>query len=301
MDKNLRKIPIRLVTVFFLCLLCNVFSVLCLHASAVSFITKNVVLFSVIACFAFTAVAVCSVPWIVLQRETYIKGVFTALFFAGFCLIFCYVLQISGFFVVVKDEKSLQNYLARTGVWMPVTYIVLQYLQVVILPIPGIVSTAAGVALFGAFFTTIYSLIGIILGSLTAFFIGRKYGATAVSWLIGKETLKTWQKKLRGKDNFFLACAFLLPLFPDDILCFVAGLSTMSASFFTVLICVSRFLAITATCYSFRFIPFDTWWGLTIWSVIALLVIAAFIIMYKKFDEIQAWVENRFGKRRRKK
>ena len=298
MEMDSKKMPIRIVSVFFLCLLCSIFSVLCLYSTSIVFIKNNVVLFSVLVSALFATVALLSIGWIVTNKTFLIKGVFTILSFVLFCLVLCFILQKTGFFAVLHNEESLRQYLEKAGVWMPIFYIVLQYLQVIILPIPGIVSTAAGVALFGALFTPIYSCIGIILGSLTAFFIGRKFGIKAVQWLLGEETLHKWQKKLHGKDNFLLTCAFLLPLFPDDILCFIAGLSTMSSTFFVVLICVSRFFAITATCYSFNFIPFDTWWGLAIWGGIIILLAIAFFLLYKNFSRIQAWVEKRLKKKK---
>ena len=108
------------------------------------------------------------------------------------------------------------------------------------MPIPSVVSTLAGVALFGAFKTIVYSLIGIILGSITAFFIGRKLGNKAVSWMIGQEELNKWQKRLKGKDNFILTVMFLLPMFHDDVLCFIAGLSSLSNKYFFIMIVLSR-------------------------------------------------------------
>ena len=201
---------------------------------------------------------------------------------------------------MIRDAESLQKYLENAGAWMPLLYILLQYLQVVVLPIPGIVSTVAGVALFGSFWAMIYCLIGIVLGSLTAFLIGRKLGNKAVSWMVGEETLKKWQKKLKGKDNLFLTLMFLLPLFPDDVLCFIAGLSTMSFGYFTGMIVVSRVLAISATCYSFDFIPFNTWWGLLIWGVLIAVTAVGFILVYKNLDRIQSVLSKRFKVFRKK-
>ena len=176
---------------------------------------------------------------------------------------------------------------------MPITYILLQFLQVVILPIPGIVSTAAGVAIFGPLLTSIYSVTGILLGSFLAFYIGRKWGNKTVAWIIGEETLEKWQKKLKGKDNLFLTMMFLLPLFPDDILCFIAGLSTMSNRYFSIMIICTRVISIFATCYSVDLIPINTWWGITIWVVFFAVIIFAFIFIYKNMDKIQKWLKSR--------
>lgn len=216
-----------------------------------------------------------------------------------FALIVTLILQNTGFFNVFRDAESLQAYLESAGVWMPILYVLLQFLQVVLLPIPSIVSTVAGIALFGPFQTTLYSFIGIMLGSLLAFYIGRKWGKKAVIWMVGEESLSKWQKKLKGKDNVFLSIMFLLPLFPDDVLCFLAGLSSMSFSYFLIIIGVSRILAIASTCYSVNFIPFDTWWGLTIWGIILALIIFSCVFVYKNMDKIQKYLR-RFRRKKDK-
>ncbi len=208
-----------------------------------------------------------------------------------FALIIYLILQKTGFFEVVNTPERLQQYLEKTGAWMPIIYTFLQFLQVVLLPIPSVVSTLVGVALFGAFWATVYSLIGILLGSVTAFFIGRKFGNKAVAWMVGEETLFKWQKKLKGKDNLFLTFAFVLPFFPDDVLCFVAGLSTMSTRYFLIVILLSRVIGITATCYSIDFIPLNTWWGIALWGVFFVVIAVGFIFIYKNMDKIQAKIK----------
>ena len=102
-------------------------------------------------------------------REVLLKGLLSFYIFVVFALLTCFILQKTGFFEVIDTPEKLQAYLQKSGVWMPILYIILQFLQVVILPIPSIVSTVAGVALFGAFWAMIYSLVGILLGSITAF------------------------------------------------------------------------------------------------------------------------------------
>ena len=113
--------------------------------------------------------------------------------------------------------------------------------------------------------------------------------------MIGEETLYKWQKKLKGKDNLFLTLMFLLPLFPDDVLCFVAGLSTMSNGYFAIMITLTRIISIFATCFSVDFIPLNTWWGITLWAVFFAAVILAFVLLYKNMDRVQAWLK---GKRK---
>ena len=299
-EKRERKVPRSILTFIVLTAACIVFAVLCIHYTQIAFINKHVILFSILSAVLLAVLCGFSV-WLVLKKkETLAKTLISVYIFILFCLVLIFILQITGFFNVIKDEQSLQKYLEKSGAWMPFVYILLQYLQVVILPIPSVVSTVAGVALFGPFKTVIYSYIGIWLGSVTAFFIGRKLGYKAVAWMIGEDTLKKWQKKLKGKDNLILTLMFLLPVFPDDVLCFIAGLSTMSNGYFLTMISISRILSISTTCYSVDLIPFNTWWGLLIWAVLIIAFVVVFTLIYKNLDKIQNALAKRFKVFRKK-
>lgn len=295
------KTLIFLLVFFLLSVINGVLGIFCLGEIRNPFIVKHFLLFSsVYVAVTLTVYALC--VWFVLaKKNNWLKIALSLFIFLSITLVFLYVLQRSGFFQVFQNAELLQEYLEGSGAWMPVIYTLLQFLQVVVLPVPGVVSTAVGVTLFGAFWTTVYSFIGIVLGSLVAFWIGRKLGHRAVAWMVGKDNLSKWQKKLRGKDNLFLTLMFLLPLFPDDILCFFAGLSSMSAGYFVIMISITRALAIAATCYSIDFIPFNTWWGITIWVVFVALIVGAFIVVYKNLDRIQAMSKKLKNKHRKNK
>lgn len=292
--ENKKNVLPFILTLFALACACIVFTVLCLCNVKTPFISDNAVLFIILSCTLISILCGVAVWLLVKNKETLYKTFLSGFIFLLFCLIVCFILQKTGFFLVIKDAESLQKYLENAGAWMPICYILLQYLQVVILPIPSIVSTLAGLALFGPIKTIIYSLIGIILGSLTAFWIGRKLGHKAVAWMVGEETLEKWQKKLKGKDNFLLTIMFLLPLFPDDILCFIAGLSSMSFTYFIIMIAICRVLAVSTTCYSVDFIPVNTWWGLLIWGIIIAVILLAFCLIYKNLDKLQKFFSKHF-------
>ena len=296
-NSGLKKTIFFLAAFFILSIGCIVFTSLVLSNMQKTFIQNHFWWLSLTAGGAYIAFFILSAYFVLYKKETLIKTALSVYLFLFFVLLLMFLLQITGFFSVFNDVQKLQEYLKRAGVWMPIAYISLQFLQVVILPIPGIVSTAAGVAVFGAFWTSVYSTMGILLGSFVAFYIGRKWGNKAVSWMIGEETLKKWHKKLKGKDNLFLTLMFALPLFPDDVLCFVAGLTSMSNAYFAVMIICTRVISIFSTCYLVNFIPFNTWWGITIWALFLAMVIAVVIALYKNMDNMQKWLK----KLRRKK
>ena len=245
------------------------------------------------------ALAVCEVVFYAFRKEVFYKACITGYVLVVFALVVLYLLLRTGFFEVMRDKDKLEDYLRRFGGWMGVFFIILQFLQVVVLPIPSFVTVAAGSALFGPLRSSLYSLLGIVLGSLVAFIIGRYVGYRAVAWLVGKDTLDKWLKKVKGKDKLLLSAMFLLPVFPDDLLCFVAGLSSMSLPFFLVVILISRVAAIFVTSYSVVLIPFNTWWGILIWVAFFILVAILFVILYKKADAIQNWFNKKIHRETR--
>ena len=245
------------------------------------------------------AVFAIEISFYFLKKELIYKTCITAYVLAVFIAIVAYILLKTGFLEIMRDEKAFEEYLKRSGSWMSILSITLQFLQVVLPPIPSFVTVAAGTALFGPALNVLYSLIGILLGSTVAFIVGRYAGYRAVAWLVGKETLDKWLRKVKGKDKLLLSAMFLLPVFPDDVLCFVAGLSSMSFVFFLVVILISRVLAIVTTSYSISLIPFNTWWGLMIWGAFFLFIIILFVFLYKKSEAIQAWFEKKLHRETR--
>lgn len=245
------------------------------------------------------AVLVADIVCCVLGKQVITRTCITTYILLDFLAVFLYILVKTGFFDIIRDEESFEAFLERSGKWMAVLFVVLQFLQVVILPIPSTVTVVAGAALFGPLVGSLLSLLGIVIGSLVAFLIGRYAGYRVVAWLVGKETLDKWLKKIKGKDKLLLSAMFLLPVFPDDILCFVAGISSMSLPLFLCVIVLSRIAAIFTTSYSVTLIPFNTWWGLLIWGILIALVVLLFVVLYKKSDQILGWFAKKFHRETR--
>lgn len=276
-----------------LSVLCCVFATLCLRGTLAEK-WRSYALVVVLALSLFFAVFYAfTILSIVYKKQAAFRLMLSGYFLLLFAFFVWWILLKSGFFDAVGDSEKLQAYLKKSGGWMPVCYVLLQFLQVVVLPIPAFVSTAAGVALFGAFYATVYSFLGVLSASVVAFWIGRKLGYKAVSWAVGEETLEKWLKKVKGKDNLILTAMFILPLFPDDVLCFVAGLSSMSWKYFLTVVLLARAVGIAGTCYSVDLIPLDTWWGIALWIVIVLLVVISFVLLLKRADRLNEWFEKR--------
>jgi SNARE associated Golgi protein len=89
------------------------------------------------------------------------------------------------------DRYFLKQTLRQWGILAPVIFIALQALQVIIAPIPGEVTGILGGYLFGEWLGLIYSTVGLTVGSVAAFGVGRWLGAHYVRALVSQET---WDK-----------------------------------------------------------------------------------------------------------
>ena len=214
--------------------------------------------------------------------------------FAAIILIFVKLLFISGLWDKIDSVASLRALIASYGKYAVPAFLLMQILQVVVLPIPGVVAIGVGVAMFGAFKGAVYSFIGITAGSFIGFFIGRSFGYKVASWLVGKSSLDKTLQAVKGKDKALLTAMFLLPFFPDDVLCFVAGLSSMSKTYFSVMIVVTRLISTFCAAYSLdgKIIPYDNWWGIALWGVLILSTLLATRFIYKNGEKIERRIKD---------
>ncbi len=168
-----------------------------------------------------------------------------------------------------KSIEDFRAYVSSFGSASVIIFIILQILQVVILPIPSLITTGSGILLFGVFKGALFSVVGIVFGSIFAFFIGRIFGYKAVKWLVGEEALNKALKSIAGADKVLIAFMLLFPFFPDDLLCFVSGITTVSPLFFIFTVLVTRTIAVffSSLSISNNLIPFNTWWGILLWVI----------------------------------
>jgi uncharacterized membrane protein YdjX (TVP38/TMEM64 family) len=175
-------------------------------------------------------------------------------------------------------------------VWAPLVFIAISFLQVTFIPIPGAVTILAGSYLFGAWLSYLYSYIGFMLGSIVAFWLGKKIGRPFVNWVFGsKEEVDSYLARLKGKEKVCLFFMFLLPMFPDDALCAIAGILPISWTEFLIMQIITRATSIAGTLFfmSGEIIPFHGW-GLVVIGLVAVLAIVAFIICYKNAEKLNA-------------
>ena len=199
-------------------------------------------------------------------------------------------LELTGTIDKIDSAEELGQIIRDGGVYSYIIFVVVQFLQVTFLPLPAAVTTIAGTLVFGPWITLGLSLFAVLLGSAFAFFLGRKVGRRLVVWVAGEKDAIKWEEKLkRGKYVFFLMMLF--PVFPDDILCIVAGCIGMNWKFFMTVNLITRPLSIGALCFfgSGQVIPFSGW-GIPVWIVLVVLGVIAIYLSVKYQPQIENFI-----------
>ncbi len=160
---------------------------------------------------------------------------------------------------VFHDLTSLQTYLGHTGWLGPLLFIAIQIIQVVIPIIPGGISTAAGVLLFGPVAGFTYNYIGIVIGSVINFWLARHYGQAFIQHVVSARTYHKYLAYTHNQRRFdwFFAAAIIAPVAPDDVLCLLAGLTKMSFKKFLAIILLGK--PITIAAYSWALVSGAQW------------------------------------------
>ena len=196
------------------------------------------------------------------------------------------------------SKEEIRDIVSQAGIWAPIAYIFVSFLQVTFIPIPGMVTILAGTLIFEPLEAFFYSLIGMFLGGSVGFYLGRILGKKFVYWVAGdKEKVDEYLEKIKGRETVLLFFMFLFPFFPDDLLCSVAGISKIKFKTFSIIQIFTRITSIGCTIlvYGGNLIPLHSW-GIAVIIGLSILGIIAFIISYKYADQIQEWFVNLYNK-----
>ena len=201
-----------------------------------------------------------------------------------FLAIMYFILVWTGLWEKLNSVEKMRNFILDLGFWGRITFVFLQFLQVTFIPIPSTILTTAGSIIYGPLQGGLLSLSGILLGSILAFYLGKTFGRKLVTFMVGEESCKKWVNFLsKARYTFFFM--MLLPMFPDDVLCLVAGITSMSWAFFVLTNLITRPIGIFVTSYlgSGELIPYHGW-GLVVWAII-LVAVGILMWLVTKYDK----------------
>ncbi len=148
---------------------------------------------------------------------------------------------------LLMNRDELVAAMNSLGPWAPFFYIQLQILQIVVAPIPGQIVGGVGGFLFGSW-GILWSTIGSLIGFWLVFVIARKFGRPLLEKIFKKPAVDKFDFIINAKGAALIIFAiFLLPGFPDDIVCYIAGLTKLSLKKLMLISILGRFPTIVVT------------------------------------------------------
>lgn len=166
------------------------------------------------------------------------SGKILAILVFGIGLGWIFRFQLQVFFHWVVDREAITENIMRLGIWGPFVLFALLVLQVFIALVPGHALMVAGSYALGFWPSFLITLSSTVFGSQIAFVIARRWGRMAVYRLAGEGISQRWDRIADRQGSMFYFFSFVLPIFPSDLMTYVAGLGTISASrFFVANIC----------------------------------------------------------------
>ena len=176
-----------------------------------------------------------------------------------------------------------------TGIWVWVAIWVIMFLQVTILNIPAyvILSACVSIGIETLSFTYIVVVItAYMAGCFLAYWLGWKFGKKAVKWCAGsEEDYNKWSEVLNKKGKWWYFATVVFPLFPDDLLCIVAGSIKFNFEFYAVANLIGRTIGLVTMLLVLKFVVklgggFPIM--LVVWAAALLAEIVAFVILKTK-------------------
>ena len=154
--------------------------------------------------------------------------------------------------IIFLNDIEVINYISKCGVFSAIIFVLLQIFQVIFPVIPGGVSCWVGVIIFGPFKGFLYNYIGLSIGSIIVFWLSKKYGMVLIRKFFSNKILKKYEKYLNDKNYYKLFLfSILLPGMPDDLMCYLSGLTSIT---------YKRFISIILTCKPLTLLIYSISW-----------------------------------------
>jgi uncharacterized membrane protein YdjX (TVP38/TMEM64 family) len=151
------------------------------------------------------------------------------------CILMLWFWQpIWAFMRILADRQAVVAYLEQFGFVALLLLIVALMIQVILTPVPGHALIIGCGYVYGFGIGLCINLAATVVASQGAFFLARWAGRPVVERLTPAKTLRKWNDVTAEKGLLFFLLAFMLPIFPADVMNYVAGLSALSGRRFFV-------------------------------------------------------------------
>lgn len=210
-----------------------------------------------------------------IGKVALLLGIIVAIALASF-----FILRACGFtttekFIELRDTMG-------ESIWFWAIIVALQTFQVVFIPISNSIISAPMAVVFNNELWKVFlsSWLGIEIGTIILYFLGRYGGTKILNFLLGDKEKTEKCKNFMKKGKAFYPIGMLIFILPDDILTTLAGTSKYNFWYVLVVSFITRGICVATTVYGFGYAtkyPF-------LWAVLGvfLALVVLFTILYFK-------------------
>jgi uncharacterized membrane protein YdjX (TVP38/TMEM64 family) len=179
--------------------------------------------------------------WHYLRSSIDMKITLKAIFLLFFVISGTYLFLHYDLYFLLTDPKKAIHFINSFHPYDDFIFIALQIFQVLIAgALPAEITGFIGGYLYGPVLGTIYSTVGLSIGSWFAFILARVYGLPLVRRVVRASVMQRYDHFMERRGPFVSFILFLIPGFPKAALCYIIGLSPMNVWTFMVVSTVGR-------------------------------------------------------------
>ena len=171
------------------------------------------------------------------------------------------------------NRDAVTASMEQLGLWGPLVLAILFILQVFLAFIPGQALMVASGYLYGFWGGFLLSWLSLVIGGEVAFLLARRHGRPFAEKWISSDVLGRWNRNAQGQGITFYAISLVMPLVPNDAMCYVAGLDRITHRRFSIANLLGRGMACLITSWIGAFgsqAPAYVWIIIVILGVLAM-------------------------------
>jgi len=140
---------------------------------------------------------------------------------------------------LLTNKDKIVSFIASLGILAPIVFGFLSIVETVVAPIPGQIIGLAGGYIFGWWGLPI-NFISSAIGCFIVFYLSRRFGRPLAEKMIKKSSLDKFDHLTKEKGSLVFFLIFLIPGLPNDVICYIAGLTEIPIKRLMALVLLGR-------------------------------------------------------------
>jgi uncharacterized membrane protein YdjX (TVP38/TMEM64 family) len=146
----------------------------------------------------------------------------------------------------------------------------------------------------------LFSYLCVIISSASLYIIGRKGGYKVCEKMLGKEDCEKSLELLRTRGTVYFPLMMLFPIFPDDALVMVAGVTKMKLSWFIPSIVLCRGVGAATIVFGISIIPFERFTSVYDWIILITVCVFWLMLIFKAAHKIDLYYAKKMAEKKAK-